>query len=189
MVPTVPDVPLSLGASARILEPVRQLSLLVQQPRLSTHTWCLSSSLSQLLHVEHEYQRSEDALYVVQEDLTMMVAVERGNQGAVQVVHLHERQSSVGLHMGICGEPGMARGPGWNHGMPLLLLPARYQMIDSDTAPALMTELLMVRPRSSHESPASRLKLTDRANGAGTGKSPSKEHQNIRFAAGLSSDA
>lgn len=35
----------------------------------------------------------------------------------------------------------------------------------------------------------SRLKLTDRANGAGTGKSPSKEHQNIRFAAGLSSDA
>jgi len=92
---------------------------------------------------------SEDALYMVQEDLTMMVAVERGNQRAVQVVHLHERQSSVGLHMGICGQPGTAKGPGWNPSMPLILLPARYQMIDSDTAPAIMAELLMVRPRSS----------------------------------------
>ncbi len=118
----------------------------MQQTRHSTHIKCLSSFLGQLLHVEHEYQMSEDALYMVQEDLTMMVAVERGNQRAVQVVHLHERQSSIGLHMGICGQPGTAKGPGWNPGMPLLLLPARYQMIDSDTAPAIMAELLMVRP-------------------------------------------
>jgi hypothetical protein len=75
-----------------------------------------------------------------------MVAVERGNAKAVQVVHVLPQQSSVALHEGICGPPDMPRGPQWNPGTPLLLLPPGYHMLDPETAPALMSELMLVRP-------------------------------------------
>ena len=75
-----------------------------------------------------------------------MVAVERGNDKAVQVVHVIPQQSSVALHEGICGPPDMPRGPQWNPRTPLLLLPPGYQILDPENAPALMSELILVRP-------------------------------------------
>ena len=75
-----------------------------------------------------------------------MVAVERGNDKAVQVVHVVPQQSSVALHEGICGPPDMPRGPQWNPRTPLLLLPPGYQILDPENAPALMSELILVRP-------------------------------------------
>lgn len=63
----------------------------------------------------------------------------------MQVVQVGRKQSSVGLHKGICGPPGASHGPKWNPNMPLLLLPPGYQMLDSKTASESMTELLMVR--------------------------------------------
>ena len=53
-------------------------------------------------------------------------------------------QQSVALHDGICGPPGMERGPEWNPALPLLLLPAGYRVRDHITAPTLMAELLLV---------------------------------------------
>ena len=64
------------------------------------------------------------------------------------MVQVGRKQSSVSLHTGICGPPGAGHGPEWNPNMPLLLLPPGYQMLDSRTAPGIMTELLMVRATS-----------------------------------------
>lgn len=80
----------------------------------------------------------------LQEDLSLMMRLQRSNQGTIRVVHLTEGQQSVALHDGICGPPGAERGPDWNSALPLLLLPAGYRVRDHITAPDLMSELLLV---------------------------------------------
>lgn len=79
-----------------------------------------------------------------------MVGVDRGSQRSVQVIHLAEGQSSVGLHMGICGAPGADRGALWDPAMPLLLLPTGYRVVDPSVAAELMSELLLVSLCSSN---------------------------------------
>ncbi len=74
-----------------------------------------------------------------------MVAVERRNDKTVQVVHVVPQQSSVALHEGVCGPPDAPRGPEWAPGTPVLLLPPGYQILDPENAPALMSELMLVR--------------------------------------------
>lgn len=73
-----------------------------------------------------------------------MMRLQRSNQGTVRVVHLTEGQQSVALHDGICGPPGVERSPDWNPALPMLLLPAGYRVKDPNTAPALMSELVLV---------------------------------------------
>ena len=81
---------------------------------------------------------------LLQEDLSLMMRLQRSNQGTIRMVHLTEGQQSVALHDAICGPPGAERGPDWNPALPMLLLPAGYRVRDQIAASALMSELLLV---------------------------------------------
>jgi hypothetical protein len=75
--------------------------------------------------------------------VALHVAVARASGRAVQLVRIAPRQGALELWEAVCGGGGAADAD-----LPLLLLPEEYSLLDPQSAPEELAELLLVRARA-----------------------------------------
>jgi len=76
--------------------------------------------------------------------VALHVAVARASGRAVQLVRIAPRQGALELWEAVCGGGGAADAD-----LPLLLLPEEYSLLDPQSAPEELAELLLVRARGA----------------------------------------